>query len=130
MLGCEEDAKRTMTEAANIAHETGYVRVLQDLSSGPASLSHLVKKCGRLPSKSGSDVQSDSALILTEQEHRVLVLLATEHTYQQIAEELVVSINTVRTHVRHIYKKLGVNRRDQAVAEAKQLGLFAAVEYG
>ena len=65
------------------------------------------------------------SLLLTQDKGTIVI----ERTYQQIAEELVISINTVRTHVSHLYRKLGVRRRDQAVAEAKRLGLFAAMKY-
>ena len=62
--------------------------------------------------------------LLTDREQAVLALLAGELTYGQIAEALVISINTVRTHVRRIYKELGVHRRDQAVQRAQELGLL------
>ena len=54
----------------------------------------------------------------------MLKLLAADYTYDQIGAELVLSIGTVRTHVRHIYKKLGVHRRDQAIAVAQRRGLL------
>jgi ATP/maltotriose-dependent transcriptional regulator MalT len=43
----------------------------------------------------------------------------------QIAAELYVSHNTVRTHMRHLYTKLGTHRRAEAVAPARALGLLA-----
>ena len=54
----------------------------------------------------------------------VLRLLAEGLTYAEIAERLVVSLNTVRFHVKEIYRKLGVNRQAQAVARARELGLL------
>ena len=54
----------------------------------------------------------------------MLRLLAEGLTYAEIAERLVVSLNTVRFHVKEIYGKLGVNRQAQAVARARELGLL------
>ena len=48
---------------------------------------------------------------LTRREEDVLRLLVEGRTAPQIAEELVVSPNTVKTHVRNLYRKLGINRR-------------------
>jgi ATP/maltotriose-dependent transcriptional regulator MalT len=54
----------------------------------------------------------------------VLRLLATELSARQIAEEVFLSPNTVRSHTRSIYRKLGVSSREQAVARATALGLI------
>jgi LuxR family transcriptional regulator, maltose regulon positive regulatory protein len=43
----------------------------------------------------------------------------------EIARELSVSVTTVRTHIRHLFAKLGVHRRSEAVARARALGLLA-----
>jgi LuxR family maltose regulon positive regulatory protein len=59
---------------------------------------------------------------LSERELEVLRLLAEGLTYAEIAGRLVVSLNTVRFHVKEIYGKLGVNRQAQAVARARELG--------
>ncbi len=50
--------------------------------------------------------------------------MAAGHTYEEIAGRLVVSINTVRTHVKSIYGKLGANNRTTAVENARQLNLL------
>ena len=44
---------------------------------------------------------------------------------QQIANELYVSVNTVKAHARHLYAKLGVRSRSQAVEQARALHLLA-----
>jgi LuxR family maltose regulon positive regulatory protein len=61
---------------------------------------------------------------LSDRELDVLRLLTSELDGPSIARELVVSLNTVRTHTKHIYTKLGVNNRRAAIRRAHQLGLL------
>ncbi|MGW9308861.1 LuxR C-terminal-related transcriptional regulator [Saccharomonospora azurea] len=61
---------------------------------------------------------------LTAREREVLRHLTDLLTTEEIAEAMVVSVNTVRTHVRGILRKLGVNRRYAAVRRARELGLL------
>jgi LuxR family maltose regulon positive regulatory protein len=61
---------------------------------------------------------------LTPQELRVLGLLAAGRTNPEIARELVVSINTVKAHLKSIYRKLDVESRLAASQAASQLGLI------
>lgn len=63
---------------------------------------------------------------LTSAERRLLPHLATHLSIPQIATELHVSRNTVKTHCVSVYRKLGVASRAEAVAEARRLGLIAA----
>jgi LuxR family maltose regulon positive regulatory protein len=62
---------------------------------------------------------------LSEAELRVVRYLPSNMTASQIASELVVSTNTVRTHMRHIYAKLDAHSRSEAVARARELRLVA-----
>jgi LuxR family maltose regulon positive regulatory protein len=62
---------------------------------------------------------------LTDSETRVLRYLPTHLTAHEIANELFLSINTVSTHTRHLYAKLGVHSRHEAVDRARALGLVA-----
>jgi LuxR family transcriptional regulator, maltose regulon positive regulatory protein len=62
---------------------------------------------------------------LSNAEVRVVRYLPSNLTAAEIASELVVSTNTVRTHMRHIYAKLGAHTRSEAVARARELGLVA-----
>ena len=63
---------------------------------------------------------------LSQSEIRVLRYLPTNLSAREIAGELSVSLNTIRTHMRHIFAKLGVHRRTEAVARARALGLLAS----
>lgn len=60
---------------------------------------------------------------LSDAELRVLRLLSTRLTQREIARELYLSLNTVKTHVRAIHRKLGVSSRLEAVSAARSLGL-------
>jgi len=62
---------------------------------------------------------------LSGRELAVLELIAQGCSNQQISERLFISLHTVKTHASHINSKLGVERRTQAVARAKSLGLLA-----
>jgi LuxR family transcriptional regulator, maltose regulon positive regulatory protein len=61
---------------------------------------------------------------LTESEARVLRYLPTHLTAPGIAAELYISANTVKTHLRHLYEKLGVHSRQEAVQRARTIGLL------
>lgn len=63
--------------------------------------------------------------VLTAKELEVLAHLEELLTTEEIAEKMFVSVNTVRTHVRSILRKLGVNRRNAAVRKARDLGMLA-----
>lgn len=62
---------------------------------------------------------------ISERELEVLKLVAKGLSNQQIADKLFVSINTVKTHLSHLYEKLNVQRRTQAVEKAKSLNLIS-----
>ncbi len=61
---------------------------------------------------------------LTDREVEVLGLLAAGRSNQRIAEELVVTLDTVKKHVSHVMDKLGAANRTEAVARARELGLL------
>jgi LuxR family maltose regulon positive regulatory protein len=61
---------------------------------------------------------------LSDSEIRVLRYLPTNLPVPEIANELYVSRNTVRTRIRHLYTKLGTHRRREAVTRARALGLL------
>lgn len=80
-----------------------------------------------LPTAEPVASQEDYAAVvdaLSARELSVLQLIAQGCSNQEISESLFISLHTVKTHARHINSKLGVERRTQAVARAKSLGLL------
>jgi len=61
---------------------------------------------------------------LSARELEVLRLLTTSLSSTEVAQELFVSVNTIRSHVKSIYRKLDVHRRMDAVRRAKELELL------
>jgi LuxR family maltose regulon positive regulatory protein len=61
---------------------------------------------------------------LSERELEVLQLMARGALNQEIAQELVIVVDTVKRHVSHIFAKMGVNNRIQAVRQARELSLL------
>ena len=76
----------------------------------------------KLAKARGSTVPGISALTVAEL--RLLPLLATHLPMHEIAAEMYLSIHTVRTQAKSVYRKLGATTRSQAVARAQELGLL------
>jgi LuxR family maltose regulon positive regulatory protein len=72
----------------------------------------------------GLPADAGTAEALSSRELAVLQLIAQGCSNQEISERLFISLHTVKSHARHINSKLGVERRTQAVARAKALGLL------
>jgi LuxR family maltose regulon positive regulatory protein len=70
-----------------------------------------------------STMDASGADVLTSREHAVLARLSSPWSLDELASDMSVSVNTVKTHVRAIYAKLGVNNRRAAVVAGRQLGL-------
>ena len=76
------------------------------------------RTCAGAPSAAGSSA------LPSEAELAVLRLLATDSSMREIGAELFISSNTVRSHTRALYRKLGVGQRADAVARGQALGLL------
>ncbi|MCF7805194.1 MAG: LuxR C-terminal-related transcriptional regulator [Candidatus Marinimicrobia bacterium] len=61
---------------------------------------------------------------LTEREQEVLSYLGENNTYQEIADSMFVSLNTVKTHLKNLYGKLEVSSKTEAIEKARQLGFL------
>ena len=130
-------ALASLHRAVALAEPDGYVRIFIDEGPPMAALLKLAAK----PRNASSYVRRLLAAVVTveglstvgqplieplsERELEVLRLLGSELGGPDIARELVVSPNTVRTHTRSIYAKLGVNSRRAAVRRAAELGLLS-----
>ncbi len=136
-----------LQDALTLAEPEGYVRVFTDEGlpmatllqvtasrhTGWAYLNRLLAGCrapvehhaetGLLPDNSGT-LGREPGEALSRRELDVLRLLSTELDGPAVARHLVVSLNTVRTHTRNIYAKLGVKSRRAAIRRAKELGLL------
>ena len=66
----------------------------------------------------------ETKILLTERELEVLELLAERLSIKEIATRLHISPSTVQQHNHHIYRKLNVNNKRQAVASATELGIL------
>jgi LuxR family maltose regulon positive regulatory protein len=127
----------SLERAVTLAEPEGYVRVFADEGPPMAALLRAVAKQGiarnyvrrLLAAVSGTEhsTPTEQALIepLSERELDVLRLLATELDGPAIARELIVSLNTMRTHTKNIYAKLAVTNRRAAVRRAAELDLLS-----
>ncbi len=128
-------ALESLLRAVKLAEPEGYVRIFADEGPPMASLLRAAAKQGITPSyarrllaavdKTEDSTPGSQGLIepLSERELDVLRLLGTDLGGPEIARELIVSLNTVRTHTKNIYAKLGVNNRRAAVRRARELDL-------
>ena len=109
-LGERERSQAAMTEA----------RAVIGSCPDPGILTGWLGACGRSPR---ADTGSGNGK-LTERERRVLQLLASDLSERDIGQELYVSHNTVHSHVRSIYRKLGVSSRAHALQRTHELRLL------
>jgi ATP/maltotriose-dependent transcriptional regulator MalT len=113
----EHDAARAL------ARET---RRALDTCPDPGVLSELLRKTERslqLQTSRPPETVLPADLELSERELAILRLLASELSQREIGSELYISLNTVKGHVRSIFRKLGVASRAEAVARGHELGL-------
>jgi LuxR family maltose regulon positive regulatory protein len=91
-----------------------------------SALCRVERETGRMETAARQVTPSSSALVesLTERELEVLRLINAGLSNREIAERLVVSLNTVTTHIKGLYAKLNVHSRTQAVNRARDLGLL------
>jgi LuxR family maltose regulon positive regulatory protein len=128
LLGRTDDWHRAhgaVAKALTLAEPISALRPFQD--AGPPVRDLLVKGIGRFVSTTLATLPASPAAPidrLTSRELDLLVELPSMRTTEEIAESLFVSVNTVKTHLRGIYRKLGVSHRRDAVVVARERGLL------
>jgi LuxR family maltose regulon positive regulatory protein len=139
-----QTALECLAQALALAEPRGYVRLFVDEGQPMAELLRLAVSQNIAPDYASSllaafpeyvlsavSIDKEETVItqilvepLSEREIEVLRLMAEGYKYQEIAERLVVSINTVRHHTRNVYGKLDANNRTQAIGRAKELNIL------
>jgi LuxR family maltose regulon positive regulatory protein len=103
---------------------SGYVDKLLSTFAQPAATTPKSKTLAPYASAGVKNLKSEIVEPLSERELEVLKLLRSELSGPEIAEQLIVSLNTLRSHTKRIFNKLGVNNRRAAVRRAEELDLF------
>jgi LuxR family maltose regulon positive regulatory protein len=114
-LGDQRTAEASRAEAAILARDCGAAGLGRRVPARARQRTRL--------SDAERSAESEGTEQLTQKELEVLRLLATRLSRREIGEQLYVSLNTVKTHQRRVYRKLGVEDRDAAVTRARELGL-------
>jgi LuxR family maltose regulon positive regulatory protein len=141
-VGDRAQASDVLGRALVLAVREGQIRVFLDAGPGLSAVLRRVKldspggqHARAVLAAGGDDAAGDAPATgpdgrrqpllepLSDRELDVLRLLDSDLSGPAIARELSVSVNTVRTHTQHIFTKLGVTNRREAVREAARLGL-------
>jgi LuxR family transcriptional regulator, maltose regulon positive regulatory protein len=113
----------------SVVSESGPLQRLSRRSTTPAGLvSDVIDLLGATAGSGMAPRQRELNPLpeaLSDREMRILRYLPTHLSASEIAGELYISLNTAKTHFRHIYTKLGVNTRKDAVEQARLLRLLA-----
>ncbi len=146
--GDQQEAVTTVEKALIIAEPEHYVRTFLDegqeieelllqIDSKVISRSYLNElvsmqlDTSEIGSSASDEIPESAVLVnfsliepLSERELQVLRLMDSELTSPEIAEELIIAVSTVRSHIKNIYSKLGVHSRYEAVEVARQMKLI------
>jgi len=127
--GCPDQAQVSLSFALALAEPEEHIRRFAD--AGPVVARLLAARAtpgsrGRFADRVRERLTAAGVLVeeeLTRRERIVLAALSRNATLREIAEQEFISPNTVKTHVRNIYRKLGVSDRDSVTAAAHALGI-------
>jgi len=138
--GDQSLALETLERAISLAEPGGFIRLFADWGHAMGELLRQLHRrhvapayieqilTALMPSKPVAAPLTQAALVepLTEREQQVLALLAQGSTNKEIAARLVITVGTLKQHEAHLYQKLLVNNRFDALAKARALGLLPA----
>jgi LuxR family transcriptional regulator, maltose regulon positive regulatory protein len=125
MIAEPHDAYRPFLDLGGAIHSA--IAIMVPPASPAAAFAARVQErfvCQLPPKAAGNGSASDAAPPLTASEMAVLRLLHSHLTNQEIADALYLSVNTIKTHLRSTYHKLGVTSRRDAVARGRRLQLL------
>jgi LuxR family transcriptional regulator, maltose regulon positive regulatory protein len=141
--GEKDKAVQLLNDALALAEPGGFVRIFVDegemmrilIEKQARNRDHLLSRYldklllafaqpGAASKSANIHNKSDMIEPLSERELEVLKLLRSELSGPEIAQQLIVSLNTFRTHTKNIFNKLGVNNRRAAIRRAEELDLF------
>jgi LuxR family maltose regulon positive regulatory protein len=147
MLKQEGQALDALSQATLLAEPEGYIRSFVDEGAQIEALLYRMRKrdCRNGPTpyldtlltafqqerKGPAQVEEESIKMqpiaepLSGRELEILHLLVRGASNQEIAQELVIVIDTVKRHISHIFSKLGVKNRVQAIRQAQALGILS-----
>ncbi len=131
--GAPDEVRGLLTEAMDLAESHSLVEVF--VRGGPTVIGLVVEHGDTQPVFREVILQrarqaiapapgGDLADPLTDRELEILSLLPSRFTNTELAEQCYVSVNTIKTHMAHIYRKLDAANRNEAIARARRLGLL------
>ena len=136
--GRTESAIRAIIQALTLAEPEGYVRAFTEEGAEMTRLLNRVLTAGRAGAvlhrisaeylarllDASAERETSSHAVLSERELEILRLISSGLSNQEIADQLVIALSTVKSHVRQIFNKLNVNSRTQVLARARELSLL------
>ncbi len=139
IVGRKDAALESLSKALQLAEHEGYLRIFLDAGSEIHELLKIAQKKNLHPEitrkllaafSSAETISTSSAEQtglfepLSDRELEVLKLMSEGLTNPEIADHLIISLSTVKTHLVHIFNKLGVRNRAEAVLKAKEIGIL------
>lgn len=92
--------------------------------TSPSVMTELLERAEAIHSERGQSANMPGDLALSQREHEVLTMLADGLSSPEIARRMIIAVSTVKTHIKHIYRKLEVDNRYQAVKRAQELNII------